>query len=384
MPASPARSRSPALVGLAALLGVIGTLAAACNSSDEPIFLGLAGPLSEARASSMRLGAELALVQINQEGGVRGRPLRLVMRDDSANADVAVRVAQSFRDDSRIVAVIGHLNSGPTLTAAPIYGGGAHPLVAISPSASSPEISGASPYVFRICPDDLAHGAQLAAWAREQMGITRVAILFENSTYGRGVRNSFRDNFTRRGGQIVSEDPYSASLPSFEPYLTRIRVRGNPDAVLIAGARQEAERIVRTMDSIGTRYPIMGGDGLSGIETSDLDVEGVLISSAYLPDLPGSRNEEFVSAYRRAYGDRSLDHRGAGAYDIVYLLAQAIDAVGTDRRAIRDYLASIGTRSARFEGVTGPIAFDANGNVTGKAVAIGVVRNRRLVAATPR
>src|SRR5256886_8943324 len=76
--------------------------------------------------------------------------------------------------------------------------------------------------------------------------------------------------------------------------------------------------------------------------------------------------------------------RGAGAYDIMLLLARAIDKVGADRKAIRDYLARVGRGQPPFEGVTGPIAFDANGDVAGKTVGIGVVRDGPLVTAGAR
>ena len=104
------------------------------------------------------------------------------------------------------------------------------------------------------------------------------------------------------------------------------------------------------------------------------------ISSAYLADRPGDRNAQFVAAYGRAYGGQRPDHRGAGAYDIVYLLARALGAVGPDRRALRDYLAQVGRARAAFEGVTGTITFDDRGDVPGKSVVIGVVHDGRLVS----
>jgi len=126
---------------------------------------------------------------------------------------------------------------------------------------------------------------------------------------------------------------------------------------------------------------VLGGDGLSGLEASGVDANGVFISAAYLPDQPAAPNQAFLDAYQQAHGDRLPDHRGAGAYDIVYLLADAIEAAGTDRTKIRDYLAGVGTITPAFEGVTGTIAFDQNGDVPNKDVIIGLVRNRRLVTA---
>jgi len=85
--------------------------------------------------------------------------------DDSASEDAAVRVAQTLYDDPNVAAVVGHLTSGASIAAAPVYGAGAHPVVMISPSASSPELGGVSSYVFRICPTDVSYGAALARFA---------------------------------------------------------------------------------------------------------------------------------------------------------------------------------------------------------------------------
>ena len=370
--------RPPRAISRLILLVLAGLTLAACSPSDEPILIGLAGPFSQPRAQSMQFAAQLAVSEINQQGGVRGRPLQLVVQDDSGMADIAVRVARILYDDPNVVAVVGHMNSGATLAAARVYNSGDNPLVEISPSASSPDLSGAGPYTFRICPSDSIHGTQLAEWARDRLGANRVAILYENDAYGRGLRTTFRNSFIERGGQIVSEDPFSAVLPSFEPYLTRIRSRGGADVVLFAGARDGAAEMLRTLNMIRFKPTVLGGDGAAGIETEEVDAEGVYISLAYLHDQPGARNEAFTSEYRRIYGGQLPDHRGAGAYDAVFLLARTIEAVGLNRVRIRDYLAGIGQVTEPYHGVTGSIGFDANGDVVDRDVVIGIVSNNRL------
>jgi branched-chain amino acid transport system substrate-binding protein len=225
---------------------------------------------------------------------------------------------------------------------------------------------------------------QLAEWAYGQIGARRAAILFENDSYGRGLRSTFRNSFVALGGQIVSEDPFLSELPSFEPYLTRIRLRGGADAVLLAGARDGAVNILNTMANLGYRPATLSGDGIVGIQASEADPEGVFVSLAYLADAGGDRNQDFVSAYHTAYGGQQPDHRGAGAYDIVRLLARAIQEAGFERSRIRDYLAGVGSETDAFEGVTGQIAFDSRGDISGKDVVIGVFRDGRIVPAPKR
>jgi branched-chain amino acid transport system substrate-binding protein len=328
----------------------------------------------------MRQAAELATAQINAAGGIRGRRLELRIVDDSANEDVALRVAQILRDDPAVVAVIGHLTSGPTIAAARVYAGAATPVVLISPSASSPALSGISPFFFRVCPSDLVFGSSLAQYARRALGAQRVAVIFMNDDYGRGVRQTFRREFTGLGGQVVTEDPYLPGAGSAEPYLARLARRGGVDALVLALPRVAAEGVVNEASRLGLPWPVLGGDALTGIETAGPAAEGVRIASPYLPDRPGERNAAFVAAYERAYDGARPDHRGAGAFDIVHLLARAMEEVGPDRRALRDYLAAVGAGRPAHEGATGRIAFDSLGDVPDKPVVIGVVRNGRLVS----
>ena len=109
----------------------------------------------------MQRGAQLAIDQINARGGVHGRRLTLRLADDSASEDAAVRAAQALYDAPGVVAVLGHLTSDASIVAAQVYGGGTRPVTMISPSASSPDLSGITPYAFRICPSDSSSRAPL-------------------------------------------------------------------------------------------------------------------------------------------------------------------------------------------------------------------------------
>lgn len=338
----------------------------------------------------MQRAAELAVQEINARGGVRGRQLELRIVDDSARPDVAIRIARELVEDPSVVAVVGHLTSSTSLAAGRVYGEGRRPVVMISPSASSPDLSGVNPYVFRVCPTDLSHGAQLARYARQTLGARRAGVIYVNDDYGRGLRLSFAAEFRRLGGTVVEEDPSLSSTPSLEPYLSRLRLGGGVDVLMLATERGGAELALRDMARIGVRWPALGGDALTGIEAGGGGggrgglAEGVRLSSAYLPDRPGERNAQFVAAYARAHDGQRPDHRGAGAYDAVHLLARVLEQTGTDRRAIRDRLARTGRDLPVYEGVTGTIGFDTRGDVPAKPVVIGVVRGGRLLTeATP-
>jgi branched-chain amino acid transport system substrate-binding protein len=348
-------------------------LLSACNSSADPIRIGLAGSLSDPVGLPMKHAAELAVEQINAEGGVKGHPLELVERDDYADPDSAVFVATDLYE-SGVSAVIGHLFSSTTLAAAPVYNGGSAPVAAISPSSSSPDVTTAGDYTFRICPSDLAHGAALARWVHDTLQLQRGAMLYLNDQYGRGVRQMFVREFTRRGGVLVASDPYLGDTPNVGPYLDRLAKIGGVEFLVIAGNRGEGEEILRQARQRGLRMPVLGGDGLEGIEEAGAIADGVYLSSAYLPTIASPGNRAFLQAYRKKFPTAGLPNQPAAAtYDAVYLLRDVITRAGPGREAVRRALAQVGTAAPAFRGVTGMVAFDARGDVPNQTVYIGMV-----------
>lgn len=362
-------------------------LAGACGGSGDDIYIGVAGPLGAANGASMRMAAEMAVAEINAAGGIGGRDVRLVMLDDRADPNVALTVADSLRRDGRVVAVVGHLNSGASLKAATIYNaesGAGDPLMHISPASSAPSYSNAGEWSFRITPTDLEFSPVLARGATE-LGRRRAAVLYHNDDYGQGVMTTFERAFRSGGGAVVSADPYLPAAVErgneLDPYLTRA-IRRGADALIIGGQAETGLKIVQAARRLGYTGPILGSDGLTGLKDAGASAEGVFVSSAFLPDRPTDAARQFVARYRERYGALP-DHRGAMTYDVINLLRRSIEAVGTDRAALRDYVARIGMEGGTppFEGVSGTIAFDRNGDVVGKTPSLGVIRGGQLVTA---
>jgi branched-chain amino acid transport system substrate-binding protein len=362
-------------------VAVAGLLAACAAADSSPIQVGVAGSLSDPIGLPMKLAAELAAEEINATGGINGRRLELVTRDDYADPDSAVFVAGDLYD-SGVVAIVGHLFSSTTLAAAPVYNGGADPVAAISPSSSSPEVSAAGDHTFRVCPSDLAHGAALARWVRERLGLERGAVLYLNDQYGRGIRQTFVQQFTRLGGKLQSIDPYLGDRPDVAPYLDRMARDKSIQFLIVAGNRGEAEEVLRQARRRGMTMPVLGGDGLEGIEGAGALAEGVYLTSSYFPTLATRANRRFIEAYRRKFPGAGMPNQPAAAtYDAMYLLRDVIAAAGTDRQAVRRALAAVGSETPAFEGVTGVVAFDAAGDVPDQNVYIGVVRGGAIEVA---
>jgi branched-chain amino acid transport system substrate-binding protein len=326
----------------------------------------------------MKRAAELAAEEINAQGGVAGRPIQLVERNDFGNPDSAVFVATDLYN-AGVAAVVGHLYSGQTLAAAPVYNGGEDPVVAISPSSSSPDVTGAGLYTFRLCPSDLAHGAALARWIRNRLGLERGAVLYLNDDYGRGVRETFVAEFTRLRGELLSIDPYLGDTPDVSLYLDRLAKNARAQFIVVAGNRSEAEEVLRQARTRKVSAPVLGADGLEGIEQAGALAEGVYVSEAYLPSINRPANRRFVEAYRRKYPAAGLPNQPAAAtYDAIYLLRDVIARGGTRRDAIRRALTEVGNEAPAFEGVTGTVAFDSLGDVRAGEVHIGVVHEGEI------
>jgi branched-chain amino acid transport system substrate-binding protein len=358
----------------ACLILLFALLAGSCrHSSGDVVRIGVAGSFSEPTGLPMKQAAELAAEEINAAGGINGRRLELVIRDDYADPDSAVFIAGDFYD-SDVSAVVGHLYSGETLAAAPVYNGGEHPVAEVSPSSSSPELTTAGTYTFRVCPSDLAHGAALAHWVRDRLHLTHGALLYLNDEYGRGIRQTFVAEYLKLGGVLQSIDPYLGDRPDVGPYLDRLARGQHPEFLVVAGNLGEAEEIIRQARKRGLQMPILGGDGLDGIQEAGALAEGVYLSSPYFAAIPTKANQRFVDAFRRKYPEGGIPNQtAAGAYDAVYLLRTVIARAGPDRQAVRRALAGVGTETPAFEGVSGTVAFDPAGDLSTQNVYIGMV-----------
>jgi branched-chain amino acid transport system substrate-binding protein len=372
--------------GIGRLLLLPLLLLAACErDGGDPIIIGVAGPLGAANGASMKLAAQMAVKEINDAGGIGGRMIELVEVDDGADPQRALDGAKQLALNENVVAVIGHVNSAASLRASDAYNGrleSVPPVLQISPASSSPQLTHAGEWTFRVTPTDHEF-APVLAQAAAQLGRRRAVVMYVNDDYGQGVRSTFEAAFRAAGGEVVSADPYLGALlergDELDPYLARALRRG-ADALVIGGQADAGVKIIRAARRLGFTGPILGADGMTGAKDAGPIAEGVYVSSAFLPDRDTDVARRFVTAYRAAF-DSDPDHRGAMTYDVVYLLKQAVEAVGTDRRALRDYMASRVNTGSPFEGVSGTIAFDENCDVVGKPVALGIVRGGELVSA---
>jgi branched-chain amino acid transport system substrate-binding protein len=304
-------------------------------------------------------GIELAIDQVNAAGGVRGDSVHIIPRDENGEEAKAVAVARGFVDNPNVSAVVGHMSSAAQLAAATVYDG--H-LVSVATTASSPSLTGVSPWVFRVISSDSTNGADFARFA-ESWGARRAAVIYENTSYGRGLANAFRRRFT---GTLVAFEPVSGdSGTSFEPYAAYL-AHNAADAVFAAMTQDPAIAMLREVrrQRVRVTFLSIGGSSWNTAVADSALSEGIYLGTPFDTRIERPEVQEFVRAFQAKF-HRPPDGDAALAYDATMLVVRAITAVGPNRAKIRDYLHAL-TREHAMAGVTGPVAFDQTGDPAGR------------------
>lgn len=340
-------------------LAVAIVLAACSRESLHTVTFGAAGPFSQAYGLANKQGIQLALDEVNASPAWgSNRRLSIEFADDSGNGARASSIAQGFVNSPRIVAVVGHVNSGAMVAAAHVYD---KHLAAVATTATSPSLTGISPWTFRVIPSDSANGQTIARFVNAR-GRKRAAVLYENNAYGRGLAENFKHGFS---GTIISIDPIAedAAQP-FEPYVTWFK-KERPDVVFVAGTDASGLAFLKEARRQNLDADLVGGDGWQTVAPSSL-AEGVFVGAPFSAQDPRPEVRAFVTAYSRKFNS-TPDGNAALAYDATKLLAHAVEEVGPDRVKIREYLANL-TDASAFHGVTGPIRFRTDGDPVGKSI----------------
>ncbi len=345
-------------------------LVGACSRADGPVVLGTAGKWDSGYGTMSRKGIELAIEELNAAGGINGRRVELVAKDDHAEGAVAAAVADSFVADARITAVIGHLSSGAMVAAAKVYDNGKLPAVATT--ATTPDLTGISPWVFRVVPSDSASAIALARFAASHFAkagrAPRTAILYENDAYGRGLADAFRRAFT---GELVLVDPIGTGAKDFEPQIAYLKKVG-AELVFVAGTEATGGPFIAQAKAQGLAADLMGSDGWAPI-VKETAAEGAYIGVPFSDLDPRKATQAFVASFKRKYG-MMPDNNAALGYDATMLVADAVRRAGTDRAKVREVLAG----GSAYEGATGQIRLGKDGDPVGKGMNITRVHDGAL------
>ncbi len=348
---------------------------AACGQrgGGDTVTFGVTAPFTTGYGTQVKRAVELAVEELNKDGGINGKHVELLFKDDSASGSRGVAVAEEFAANPKVVAVIGHANSVVSVATARIYDGR---LVAISPSSSSPDLTGVSPWVFRTINSDSLNGVELARFAASR-GHKRAAMLYENDAFGRGLIAVFQRAFP---GQVVALDPITAATRDFEALVTYYRTKVRPDVVFVVGTEGSGVAFIKEAHRQQLPAELLGADGWSGITAGGSAVDGAIVGAPFTADSPSEQAKRFVAAFKARF-TAAPDGFAACAYDAVMIAATAVREAGNDRVAVRDWLANM---KARHDGVTGRFLLGANGDPQGKSLVMLQLKGGQLVAAVTK
>ena len=233
---------------------------AACGPKEKVVRIAVAVPLTGdmgTEGQGLRRAVELAVEEANASKRFDFK-LEAAPFDDRADPKEAVNVANLIVSDSRIIAVVGHYNSGCAIPAAKVYARAGIPM--ISPAATNPEVTRQQmssdwvgpKIVFRVVPTDDVQGSEAARFIHGKLGKRRVALLHDKSPYGQGLAEEFKKTFLSLGGKLSSEDGISIGDKDFKALLTRIK-SADPEGVYFGGLYTEAGLIVKQMRELGIK-----------------------------------------------------------------------------------------------------------------------------------
>ena len=318
-------------------------------------------------------GAQLAVDDINRQGGVMNHHLKLVIFDNHSTALYA-RQAAFKAVEHPVAGVVGSIWSTHSLAVAQVLQ--EHHIPMISPGSTAPEVTRTGSFIFRTCYTDDFQGKLMADFAYFSMGYRRAAVLTNISeTYSKILARYFAANFVSDGGKVVVEEGYKGSSIDFEDILLPIKSL-KPEAVFIPGYSQDSGLIIKQARKLGLEAVFMGGDAWETAVTEYAGgaLEGSYFSTFWHPSVPFPRSRKFIAQYRSTYGDGEISAYAPMAYDAVLLFADAIGrSKSTNPETIRHALAA--TRG--FQGATGTYTFDDDGNPINKGASILKFSNGR-------
>ena len=334
--------------------------AAGCRK-PEPIKLGFVSGLT-GRSSDLgtagRNGALLAVEEANESGGLDGRIIELITRDDKNDPAAAVKADRELID-AGVTAIIGHMTSSMTLAALPLIN--KEQVLMVSPTASTEEIAGIDDYFFRVMSTNKAETDSLAGHAFYTQGLKEVAVLFDlaNSGYTEGFFNNFKVEFEKLGGTIIFSKGFTSGKDfSFSALAAEILAADTGGVLIVAGALDTAMicQQLRNKNFTGVIIPCGGAMTPELISHGGSAVQGLVFSQQFDQNSTSPDYRRFKSDYRSRFGNEP-NFASVYAYDAVRVILEAL-SIDSDPDNLKDTIIAKGA----FSGLQGDFQIDRYGD----------------------
>jgi branched-chain amino acid transport system substrate-binding protein len=368
---------------------------AATTQAADPIKIGVAGPFTGGSAPmgvSMRDGVKLAVAEINAKGGVLGRQIQLIERDDEAKNERGVQIAQELINKERVVATVGYINTGVALASQRFYQEAKIPVmnnvatgsVITQQFAKEPEN-----YIFRNSANDQIQSQMIIKEAVDNRKFKKVAILADSTNYGQLGREDLEKVLAARSMKAVAVEKYNIKDVDMTAQLLKAKQAG-AEVVLTYGIGPELAQIANGMEKLGWKVPLIGSWTLSManfIDNAGKNGNGTRMPQTFIQEPNTPKRKAFIDAYIKAYnppqGRMPSPVSAAQGYDSIYLLAAAIkQANSTDGPKIKAALENLGEK---VEGVVTtydkPYGKDDHEAITADITVFGEVKDGKVVHA---
>jgi branched-chain amino acid transport system substrate-binding protein len=371
-------------------------LAGGAHAAD-PIKIGVSGPYTGGSSSmgvSMRDGVRLAAEEINKNGGVLGRQIVLVERDDEAKNERGVQIAQELINKEQVVATVGFINTGVALASQRFYQDAKIPVfnnVATGSIITHQFKDDPDNYVFRNSANDSIQAPMIVEEAVVRSGYKKVAILADSTNYGQLGREDLEKALAAKGVKAVAVEKFNIKDVDMTAQLLKSKQAG-AEAILTYGIGPELAQIANGMAKLGWKVPMVGSWTLSManyIDNAGANGSGARMPQTFIQEPNTPKRKAFIDAYLAKFKPKNnrIDSpvSAAQGYDSIYLLAAAMEqAKSTEGPKVRAALENL---QKPVEGVVmtydHPFTHDDHDAITPNLVVIGEVKDGRVVYAYP-
>lgn len=365
--ASVLATASMVAVATGSVLGACGK-AESATKRDGQFAIGVGAIPGSPGYDNVVRGIAMAVERLNEVG-----TLKFTVRLPNKGSVSAIQVAQQLRDDPSVLGVVGHPESGTTIEAIPIYEDAQHEgqdaVVAISPTASSPRLSGISPWFFRVAPSDDEAARYVAQWVIDSLHATRAAIIFRNDSYGRDWASTFTAAYENSGAKVITRDPYLTGITEWDAY-AQLLARLKPDVLLFPGDAGDAVQMLEALRAANVDIPFIGGDGTEGMRDSAVAEGARYVAFFRAERVSTEEGKTFVRRYNEKY-HQDPDMFAALSYDAAMAIGHTIRTGANTRKAVQQALQRLGGKdSPAVEGAGGMIAFESDHDISGRTVVI--------------
>jgi branched-chain amino acid transport system substrate-binding protein len=380
------------LAALAASLMMAGSALA-----QEAVKIGISGPFtggSAAMGVSMRDGVKLAVAEINKAGGVLGKQILLVERDDEAKNELGVQIAQELINKAQVVATVGYINTGVALASHRFYQEAEIPVMNNVATGSIVTKQFLPPdhkanYIFRNSANDSIQSAMIAETIKKA-GYQKIAIIADSTNYGQLGKADVEKALAERGlPKPVVVEKFNIGDTDMTAQALRAKEAG-ADVVITYAIGPELAQTVNAIVKLGWKVPVLGSWTLSMasfIDAAGANSEGVLMPQTFIQAPTTPKRKAFIEAYQTTYKVDRIPSpvSAAQGYDSMLILAAAIKQAGsTDGKKIREALENLGTK---VEGVVTtydkPFSATDHEAITANIPVLGTVKGGRVVPANP-